>query len=423
MLDDLTTLLPGPDPAELLRLVRAEAGTMTAIRRDLHAHPETGLDNPRTQSAVLAALEGLGLDIETGVGASSIIATLYGRRPGRTVLLRADTDALPLTEETGLPFASRTPGIAHACGHDAHTAMLLGAARVLAGPLRNRLTGTVRFVFQPGEEGCGGAEHMIKDGLLAEPTDAAFAVHVNPNLPTGMVATRPGAFFASCDEFEILLVGQGGHASMPHACVDPIQGALALGTALLATVQRAFPPHTPVVVSLGAVNSGTTSNVIPETAVLKGTLRTFDPGVRAEAWKRIASLVDNIARAHRLDGRLSLRYGCPPTVNEPGHARDALDLAEQLLGPGQALELTTPVMAAEDFGLILERVPGALVLVGACPPDTTDPATAAPCHSGRLLLDEECLVTGAALHIAAALAWTRGPVRTGASTTTGESGT
>ncbi|MER6047359.1 M20 family metallopeptidase [Streptomyces sp. NPDC001793] len=387
---------------DLLDRVAQLLPQLVSWRRDLHAHPETGVHNPRTQQAVLTALEGLDLDVTRGRTCSSVTATLRGGRPGPTVLLRADTDALPMTEDTGLAFASRNPDAAHACGHDAHTAMLLGAATLLATELRAEVAGTVKFVFQPGEEGCGGAERMLAEGLLDEPVDAAFALHVNPNLPAGTVATRPGSFFASCDEFEITLTGRGGHASMPHTCNDPIPALLTLGTGLLSTVSRSFDPASPVLVSLGAVTAGTTSNVIPESGVLKGTLRAYTPESRARAWDRITRLAESTAEAHGLTCRVSHSYGCAPTVNTPEKAARVLGLAAELLGPERSVELPAPVMAAEDFGYLLERVPGALVLVGACPPGTS-PGEAAPCHSNRMVLDEEAMITGTALHVALAL--------------------
>ncbi|SHM90710.1 M20 metallopeptidase family protein [Streptomyces yunnanensis] len=389
-------------PTDLLDRVAQQLPQLIRWRRDLHAHPETGVHNPRTQQAVLQALDGLDLEVAQGRTCSSVTATLRGSRPGPTILLRADTDALPMTEDTGLDFASQTPGAAHACGHDMHTAMLLGAATLLATDLREKVAGTVKFVFQPGEEGCGGAERMLDDGLLDEPADAAFALHVNPNLPSGVIATKPGSFFASCDEFEITLTGRGGHASMPHTCNDPIPALLTLGTSLLSTVSRSFDPADPVLVSLGAVTAGTTTNVIPESGALKGTLRAYTPASRAQAWARITRLAESTAEAHGLTCRITHSYGCAPTINTPDAAQRILHLAADLLGPERSVELSSPVMAAEDFGYVLERVPGALVLLGACPPGTS-PTEAAPCHSNRMTLDEHAMITGTALHLAVAL--------------------
>ncbi|MGD3107847.1 M20 metallopeptidase family protein [Streptomyces sp. YGL11-2] len=394
--------MPDAPRTDLLDRAARQLPQLVRWRRDLHAHPETGVDNPRTQQAVLQALEGLDLELTRGRTCSSVTATLRGSRPGPTVLLRADTDALPMAEDTGLEFASENPGAAHACGHDVHTAMLLGAASLLATDLREEVAGTVKFVFQPGEEGCGGAERMLADGLLDEPVDAAFALHVNPNLPSGVIATKPGSFFASCDEFEITLTGRGGHASMPHTCNDPVPALLALGTSLLTTVSRSFDPADPVLVGLGSVTAGTTSSVTPESGCLKGTLRAYTSASRAQAWARITRLAESTAEAHGLTCHLTHRYGCAPTVNTPEKAHQILHLAAELLGPERSVELASPVMAAEDFGYVLERAPGALVLLGACPPGTP-PTEAAPCHSNRMTLDEQAMITGTALHLAIAL--------------------
>lgn len=396
-------------PESLGELIAAELPRARALRRDLHAHPEIGLFNPRTQQAILDELDGLGLELTAGKRCSSVVATLRTGRPGRTVLLRADTDALTVPEDTPLDFASQVPGVSHMCGHDAHTAMLVGAARLLAGPLRDSLVGTVRFMFQPGEEGHGGAEQMITDGLLDEPADAALALHVNPNMPAGLVATRPGPFFASCDVFEVTLTGRGGHGSMPDQCDDPIQGMFTLGTALLGAVPRAFGPSSPVVLSLGVAQSGSAPQAIPETAVLQGTVRAQSAADRERAWQRIATLVESIATAHGLAGKLHRIHGTPPTVNGPEHARHIITLAAQELGPGRSVMLPAPVMAAEDFGVVLEQVPGALVLIGACPDGQSSPGDAAPVHSSRMVIGEECMVTGMAVHIRAAQAWTAAP--------------
>lgn len=394
-----------PSATVLAGLIDQELPAIRSFRRDLHAHPETGLLNPRTQRTILNRLDGLGLEIGTGDSCSSITATLRTGRPGNTVLLRADTDALPIPEETALSFASQQPDASHACGHDAHTAMLVGAARLLAGPLRAELTGIVRFAFQPGEEGHGGAERMLAEGLLSEPVNAALALHVNPNMPSGAVVTRPGPFFASCDLFKITLTGKGGHGSMPHLCDDPIAGAMALGTALLGMLPRQFAPESPVTLSLGVLHAGSAPGAIPGTAELQGTIRTFDPENRQQAWQRVETLAAAIAAAHGLTSTVELLYGCPPTVNTKAHAEDVLALAAKEFGPGRAVTLPSPVMAAEDFGAVLNHVPGTLVLIGACPPGQTASA-AEPVHSSRMIIDEDCMATGIAIHVRAALAWT-----------------
>ena len=242
------------------------------LRREIHRHPELGLDNPETQRRILDSLTGLGLDVHTGSGLTSVVADLVGARPGPTILLRADTDALPMVEESGEPFASIIEGRAHACGHDSHVAMLVGAARILAEH-RDELAGRVRFMFQPGEEGSAGAKVMIDEGVL-DGVDAAFALHISPNIPSGFLACRPGPIMASTDDFHVVVRGKGGHASTPHFGNDPIPVACEMVTAVQTMVTRRIDAFNPAVVTVGKIAAGSTSNVIPESAELLGTIRT-----------------------------------------------------------------------------------------------------------------------------------------------------
>ncbi|MEU7645410.1 M20 family metallopeptidase, partial [Streptomyces huasconensis] len=254
-----------------------------ALRRSLHARPETGLQLPKTQRQVLEALDGLGLDVRTGRRLSSVTATLDGPRDGPVVLLRADMDALPVTEATGLEFASRNPGVMHACGHDAHTAMLVAAARLLAAR-RDGLAGRVVFMFQPGEEGHHGARHMIDEGLLAghgREVGAAFALHVTPGLPSGDLWLRPGPQMAASDKLHIVVRGRGGHASSPHTACDPVPVACEVVLALQTAVTRTVSVTDPAVVTVSSLSAGSMPGVIPETVALAGTLRTLSPETRA----------------------------------------------------------------------------------------------------------------------------------------------
>tara|TARA_B110000116_G_scaffold15302_1_gene12413 strand:+ start:8165 stop:9061 length:897 start_codon:yes stop_codon:yes gene_type:complete len=279
---------------DLLEAAGTVAGDVVALRRDLHAEPELGLDNPRTQALVLDALDGLPLEVRTGTGLTSVVADLVGATDGPTVLLRADTDALPMTEDTDLEFRSTIDGRAHACGHDAHTAMLVGAARVLAAR-RNELQGRVRFMFQPGEEGFAGARLMIDEGVL-DNVDRAFALHVSPNQRVGTASCRPGPLLAGDTSITVTVRGHGGHASTPHLATDPIPATAAIITALQTTVTREVDVFDPAVLTIAHVVAGTTSNVIPETAFFEGTIRCISertghasarrwPG-RSEAWPK-----------------------------------------------------------------------------------------------------------------------------------------
>jgi len=372
------------------------------LRRRIHAAPELGLELPETQAAVLESLAGLGLEVSTGGRTSAVVATVRGARPGPTILLRADMDALPLTEDTGLAFASARPGAMHACGHDAHVAMLAGAARLLARR-RDDLAGNVKLVFQPGEEGHAGARVLIEEGLLdaAPRVDAAFAIHLDSTLPAHTVATRPGPLLAAGDVLSIDLTGKGGHASMPHLAVDPIPVAAEIVLALQSLVTRRVDAFDPVVLSIARIRAGTTSNVIPESASLLGTIRSVSEKARRSVHAGVRRVVAGIAAAHELEAKVHILDGYPVTVNDAGFAGFARDVARELVGASRVIEMRAPLMGAEDFSYVLERVPGAMVFVGARPAE----GEAAPLHSNRMRLDESAFATGIALHAAVALRW------------------
>ena len=372
------------------------------VRRRIHAEPELGLDLPRTQRVVLDALAGLGLEVHTGEATTSVVAVLDGARPGPTTLLRADMDALPMSEETGLPFASRTEGRMHACGHDAHVAMLLGAARLLSGR-RTELGGRVVFMFQPGEESYGGAKVMLDEGLLDRhgPVDRGFAIHITPELPSGWVATRGGPVMASADEFRITVTGAGGHASMPHNATDPVPVACEIVTALQTMVTRRVPAFDPAVLTVARVTAGTTTNVIPERAVLEGTIRAVSDSTRDMVVEGAAHVAEHLATAHRCRAELELLAGnYPVTVNDAASAEFALATAAALFSADHTVTLPTPVMGAEDWSYVLQRVPGSMTFLGAAPPGVEHPE---PNHSNRFVIDEEAMAAGIALHAAMAL--------------------
>jgi amidohydrolase len=384
------------EPGGAMDEVRAEAADLlddtVALRRRLHAHPELGLDLPGTQETVLDALDGLGLELSTGRATSSVTAVLEGGAPGPTTLLRGDMDALPMPEDTGLSYASQVDGAMHACGHDAHTAMLVGAARLLAAR-RDRLAGRVVFMFQPGEEGFGGADVMLNEGLLetAGPVDRAFAIHVTPVLPSGLVAGRAGALMASADAFDVTVTGKGGHASMPYDAVDPVP----------VTVTRRVPAFDPAVLTVGSIVAGTTSNVIPETAVLKLTVRAVSATSRTLVLDGLRRVVEHVAAAHLCTAEVTpAQFGYPVTVNDAAAADHALGVAAGLLGAGQVARMPTPVMGAEDWSFVLEQVRGSMVFLGVGLPGLADPA---PNHSNRMLLHEPAMAAGIALHAAVAL--------------------
>ena len=390
--------------SSLLDDARAVYPEAVRLRRTLHQAPEIGLQLPRTQGAVLAAIADLGLTVTTGTSVSSVVAVLDGGLPGPTVLLRGDMDALPLHEDTGLEFSSGTDGSMHACGHDTHVAMLAAAARLLTRR-REEIPGRVLFMFQPGEEGWHGAKYMLEEGLLdaaGEPPSGAFALHVTTMFESGTVNLRGGPQMASSDVLQITITGRGGHASAPHAANDPIPVACEIVSALNTMVTRRVSVFEPAVVTIAHIKAGTTSNIIPETAYLEGTVRALSASVRAEVHENIRRVATNVAAAHQMSAEVDIQIGYPVTVNDATYAGFAGDVAAQLLGEGAVVPMNDPVMGAEDFSYVLERVPGALAFLGACPP-TLDPDTAPANHSNRVVFDESAMVNGVATYAAVAL--------------------
>jgi amidohydrolase len=373
---------------------------MVALRRAIHEEPELGLQTPATTAKIKAALAGLPLEIKEGPSTTGLIARLQGPANGRTVLLRGDMDALPMHEDTGLPFASRHAGAMHACGHDSHVAMLIGAAKALCAN-RDRLAGTVLFMFQPGEEGHHGARFMLEDGLLDPLPDAAFALHVWPNYPGGIFAGRGGPLLAAADRILITVTGKGGHASQPHLTVDPIPVACEIVTAIQALVTRRIPAFDPVVITIARITSGTTNNVIPETAELEGTIRSFSETSRKLAQDGVRRVVENIAAAHGASARVEIIAGFPVTLCDGRAVALAKETAQRLFGEAGWLSLADPVMGAEDFSYVLQKVPGAMLFLGAVP-EGADPTTCCGLHSNRMMLDESVMARGAAMHCAIA---------------------
>ena len=373
-----------------------------ALRRSIHEQPELGLDLPLTTASVLKSLEGLDVKIDRGPSTSGLMVTLSGPSQGGTVLLRADMDALPMGEDTGLAFASKQEGRMHACGHDAHTAMLTGAVKLLHAN-RNRLAGSVKFMFQPGEEGHHGARLMIEDGLLdGHPKpDAAFAIHVTPNAPTGAVTSKPGAIMASTDEVQIEVWGKGGHAAMPFLALDPIPIACEIVMALQAMVTRRINPFDPVILTIAKIDSGTTKNVVPETAHLLGTLRSLSEHSRKVARDGIERVATKIAEAHGARAAVTLTQGYGVTVNDGRMVALAADAARSLFGERGYIAIQAPIMGAEDFSYVLQRMPGCMVFLGVAP-KTSSPRDAAPIHSNRMLLEESAMAEGIALYAAVA---------------------
>jgi amidohydrolase len=400
------TSVSDPDPrfAGLLEGARVLQPRTVALRRSVHRRPETGLALPLTQAAVLRALNGLPLRVSTGDGLSSVVAVLDGDRPGPTVLLRADMDALPLTERTGLAFASERDSVMHACGHDTHVAMLASAARLLCDR-RAVLAGQVIFMFQPGEEGPGGADRMIDEGVLAAagaPVRRAFALHITANNARGVVACRPGPLMASSDGFTVRVTGRGGHGAMPHDALDPVPPAAAMVGALQTMVTRRVPVTEPTVLTVGRIAAGSTTNIIPRYAVLEGTVRTLSERARSLVHAELRQVCEHVGAAYGCQVDVSIKRGYPVTVNDEVIGPRVVELARSVLGPKHGELMAHPLMGAEDFAHVLRRVPGALAFLGACPPGVT-PADAAPNHSDQVVFDESAMEYGVALYSAFAL--------------------
>jgi amidohydrolase len=392
----------------LLDEARTHVQPVVELRRSIHREPELGLDLPLTQAKVLAALEGLPLEIRKGQRTTSVMADLRGGQPGRTIILRGDMDALPLQEDTDVPFKSRFDGRMHACGHDAHTSMLVGAARMLAAH-QTELRGTVRLMFQPGEEGYAGAVVMMNEGLLDAPSGgasptAAFALHATPRWTSGTVLTRPGPVLASTDNFTIVVRGRGGHASAPHMAADPIPVACEIVLALQSLVTRSVNVFTPGVLTVARLEAGTASNIVPEVATLRGTIRTLSAHTRSVLVEGLHRVAHGVCAAHGLDAEVHNDPGYPVTVNDADFARFVIDTGRQVLGPDRCVEQPSPQMPGEDFAYVLEQIPGVMASLGTRPEGFGE-GEAPNAHSNRYLLNEGALASGMAMYAGVALAY------------------
>ncbi len=404
----MTTVTPPIHP--LLKDSRAILPEVQALRRRLHAIPEVGLQLPLTQALVAEAVRGLGLEPRLGTTVSSVVATIEGNGPGPTILLRADMDGLPLAEETGLPFSSEHDGRMHACGHDTHVAMLLGAARLLH-ERRASWAGRILLMFQPGEEGFHGARYMLDEGLLAasggERPSAAFALHISTMYRTGTIDVRRGPMLASSDTLRIVVKGRGGHASAPQSALDPITVAAEIVLGLQTMVTRRVDVFDPAVVTIAQFVAGTTTNIIPEIASLGGTIRTISEATRLAVQANIRQVAIGIGAAHGAQVEVEIEPGYPVTVNDPVFTDLVLSAAREVLGEDDVIEVPAPIMGAEDFSYVLQQVPGTIAFVGARPAGE-DPATAPMNHSNRVVFDESAMAVGVATYVAVALRHLRG---------------
>jgi len=378
---------------------RAMAPEMAALRHRLHRRPELGLHLPETQATVLAELDGLGLEVTIGTAVSSVTAVLRGSAPGPAVLLRADMDALPVAEATGEDFASTVDGVMHACGHDLHTAMLVGAARLLAAR-RDSLVGDVVFMFQPGEEGWDGARYMLAEGVLdaaGQRVSSAYGMHVMSSaIPYGVFTTRPGTLMAASEGLQVTIRGAGGHGSAPHLARDPITVAAQLVGDLQTLVTRRFDVFDPVVVTVGSFHAGTQRNIIPDEAVFEATIRTFSERSRERIRSEAVQLCESVAEAYGLEADAVAVAEYPVTVNDGAHAQFVADTVAAVFGNDRYEPMQFPVTGAEDFSRVLAEVPGCYLMLGAGP--EPDHLTAPNNHSPRARFDDDVLHLGAQLH-------------------------
>ncbi len=371
-----------------------------ALRRDFHIHPELGFQEFRTAGIVAKELTSLGLEVTTGVGGTGVVVLIEGAKPGPVVLVRADMDALPIIEETGAPYASENPGVMHACGHDGHTAILLTVAKMLLAH-RHELSGTVKLAFQPAEEGLGGAERMIEDGLLENPkVDYALALHLWNEQPLGWIGISDGPSMAGGEIFKIKVVGKGGHGAAPHFASDPILAAAQIVAALQGIVSRNVPPLQSAVVSVCTIHGGETFNVIPSAVEMTGTIRTFEPEVRSRVLERFEKTAWSVADAMDCQVEIELKRLAPAIINHTPLAVHVQEAARRMFPNSQIETANYITMGSEDMAYIMEKVPGCFFFIGSA---NVDKGLTAAHHHPKFDIDEDALPRAAAL-IAGAVA-------------------
>ena len=367
-----------------------------AFRRDLHRIPETGFKEAKTSAYVAERLAKLNLDVQTGIATHGVVGLLRSAKPGPTLMIRADMDALPIAEETGLAFASTHPGCMHACGHDSHMAMALGAASVLSA-LKDRFRGNVKFVFQPAEEGPGGAQPMIAAGVMENPTvDYCLGCHLWAERPEGYIGVRPGAFMAAMDRFDIKITGKGGHGAQPHLCVDALEVGTQVVAALQRIVSRHIDPIEPAVVTVASFHAGTAFNIIPAEAVMSGTTRTFNKEIWSSWRDRIDRVVRGVCESMGAGYELNFSWGYPPTVNDASMADVVRRCAVQVVG-AERVVVPDLTMGGEDMSFFLQRAPGCYYCIGV------GREGAAPLHNPKFDFKEDLMLLGVETHCRVAL--------------------
>jgi amidohydrolase len=380
--------------SDLLSEAQALFEYTQSLRRDFHMHPELGFHEVRTAGIVAKELTGLGLEVTTGVGGTGVVALIEGAKPGPVILVRADMDALPIVEETGAAYASQNSGVMHACGHDAHTAVLLTTAKLLSAH-RNELAGTVKLVFQPAEEGMGGAEKMIEQGVLENPkVDVALGLHVWNEKPVGWIGIASGPAMAGAEIFKIKVRGKGGHGAVPHLAVDPVLAAAQIVSSLQSIVSRNVAPLQTAVVSVCTIHGGDAFNVIPPTVEMTGTIRTFEPAVRTRVLERFEQVISQVAAGMGCEAEIDVQLLTPATINNAKVAHQVQQTAQRLLPQADIETSDYTTMGSEDFAFFLEKVPGCFFFIGSA---NVEKGLGAAHHHPKFDIDESCLPNAAAL--------------------------
>jgi amidohydrolase len=361
-----------------------------ALRREFHQNPELGFEEVETANRVAAYLRELGIEVQTGVGKTGVVGLLQGGQPGPVIALRADLDALPITEKTGVEYVSQCAGKMHACGHDGHTAILMGTAKVLS-QLKQEIKGAVKFIFQPAEEGPGGALPMIEEGVLENPkVDAIFGLHIWPGFKTGEIGLGYGAVMAAPDQFVLKIIGKGGHGSQPHETVDAIAVTAQVISSLQQVVSRQIVPTQPVVLTIGTIHGGYRHNVIADEVEMTGTVRTLSPIIRDEVPQRMEEVIKGITSAFGATYELQYTRLYPPVINDQKMAELVEEVGRKTLGATAVVAIEEPTMGGEDFAYFLEKIPGAFFRLGC----SNGPETNYPLHHPQFNLDEAGLIHG-----------------------------
>lgn len=376
---------------EFKKLVENQKGNVITVRRELHKIPEMGFCEKKTAAFVADYLRKTGLEVHTGIAETGVVGLLETGRKGKTLMIRADMDALPLKEETGLPFASTHEGMMHACGHDAHMAMALTAASIL-NRIKENLKGNIKFLFQPAEEGPGGAKPMIDAGVLEDPVvDFAIGCHLH-NGKAGTIGVKAGHVLAANDRFDLKIIGKGGHGAMPHTCVDAIDVGIQVINALQRIASRQIDPLKPVVLTVGLFQAGTAFNIIPEEAEMSGTTRTFDRGIWTSWARRMEKIIKGVCDGMNAGYEFKYTRGYPPTVNHDSLADVVRQCAAEVVGAGNVFE-PEPIMAGDDMAFFLERVPGFFFFLGA------GFENSAPLHNSKFDFNEDVLCNGVEMYL------------------------